>query len=56
MSDNSKKNKPKEDWGRGSPPLTPEQIVAWLEGHRQLMWEIWKNNPGTYEVWKKKQA
>lgn len=41
-----------EDWG-SHPSLTPEQIIEWLEGHRQLMIEIWKSNPGSREQWEK---
>lgn len=48
-------NKSKTDWGELSSSLTlsPEQIIEWLEGYRELMVEIWKNNPELRETWEK---
>ncbi len=33
--------------------LTPEQIILWLDGHRQFMFEVWKNNPHLREEWER---
>lgn len=33
------------------PRLTPEEIINWLDGHRQFMWEIWKQNPELRKRW-----
>ena len=40
----------KPDWG-STPKLTAEQIVTWLDLHRQFMFEVWKNNPQLRERW-----
>ena len=44
-----------ENWGENSKPnqLSPEQIIEWLEGHRELMIEIWTSNPGSKEEWER---
>ncbi len=34
-------------------PLSPEAIIEWLEGHRQLMFEVWKENPELRKQWEK---
>jgi len=31
--------------------MSPEEIIEWLDGHRQLMWEVWKNNPELRKQW-----
>jgi hypothetical protein len=36
-----------------TPELSPEQIIEWLDGYRQLMWEVWKNNPELRKNWEK---
>ncbi len=46
----TEKNKPPSvnaDWSQYQGPirLTPEQTIQWLEGMREFMFEIWKNNP-----------
>ena len=33
--------------------LTPEEVITWLEGHRQWMFEIWKNDPKLRKKWEK---
>ena len=33
-------------------PLTAEEIIQWLDGYRQLMFEIWQNHPELYQKWK----
>lgn len=45
----------KQDWAEESshPILTPEQIITWLEGHRELMIEVWTNNPNLRLEWEK---
>lgn len=35
------------------PRLTPEQIIIWLECYRQMMFEIWANNPRLRRDWEK---
>lgn len=44
-----------ENWGQDSSAatLTPEQIIEWLEGYRELMIEVWTQNPELYEIWKR---
>lgn len=44
-----------ENWGDSSspPPLNPEQIIEWLEGYRELMIEVWKNNPELRKQWER---
>ncbi|MBI4925783.1 MAG: hypothetical protein HY843_07650 [Bdellovibrio sp.] len=41
------------DWGEVSSQvsLTPEQIIEWLESYRELMIEVWKNNPELRKQW-----
>lgn len=46
----SKNSEKEPNWG-STPTLTPEQIILWLEGHRALMFEVWRANPGTREKW-----
>ncbi len=43
------------DWGDTSHsiPLSPEQVIEWLEGYRELMIEIWKNNPELRKEWER---
>ncbi len=38
------KNKISPYWGE-TPVLTHEQTIEWLDGFRQLMFEVWRNNP-----------
>jgi hypothetical protein len=45
-SNNSKNSKPKEYWGE-VPVLTTEQTIQWLDGFRELMFEVWRNNPNS---------
>ena len=52
MTTTSGSSKEKIDWGI-TPKLTPEQIILWLEGHRELMAEIWRSNPGSREKWER---
>ena len=52
-SPNSKK--PEPDWGQPI-PLTPEQIILWLDGHRNLMHEIWTKNPELRQEWERLNA
>lgn len=40
------------EWGKKLTP-TPEQIITWLDAHRQFMWEVWRSNPSLYEEWKR---
>lgn len=44
-----------KDWGEASSQirLSPEQIIEWLEGYRELMMEIWRNNPKLREEWER---
>ncbi len=35
------------------PVMTAEQTILWLDGYRQLMWEVWKNNPELYKEWQR---
>jgi hypothetical protein len=43
----------KEDWSQnsGQPPMTPEQIILWLEGIRTMMFEVWEQNPQLRKEW-----
>lgn len=36
-----------DDWSQFEGPIafTPEQTIDWLEGMRELMFEVYKNNP-----------
>lgn len=43
----------KADWEQSQFPLTPEEVIQWLEGHRQLMFEIWTQNPKLREEWER---
>jgi len=49
-SDNSKNQQKVEYWGE-TPQLSHEQIIEWLDGHRQWMFEIWKNDPAARKKW-----
>ncbi len=44
---------PSADWGEASSQvfLSPEQMIEWLEGYRELMIEVWKNNPELRKQW-----
>ncbi len=37
-------------WGEET-KLTPEQIIIWLDLHRQFMFEVWSNNPELRRKW-----
>lgn len=47
--------KPTQNWSSESSaiPLTPEDIIEWLEGHRALMIEVWTQNPELRKQWEK---
>jgi len=41
---------PADDWSAHDFPvpashLTPEQILTWLDGWREFIFEVWKQNP-----------
>ena len=45
-----------EDWNFDSPPppqLSPEEIILWLDGYRQMMWEVWRKNPELRKQWER---
>jgi len=46
----SNSKKLKADWGQPV-PLSAEQIILWLEGHREWMIEVWNNNPHLRKRW-----
>jgi hypothetical protein len=54
MENTNQKNKRQDAWdewnkSNPAPVLTTEQTIEWLEGMRELMFEIWKNNPPTLD-------
>jgi len=37
--------------GHNAENLSPEQIIEWLDGHRQFMFEVWEKNPELRKEW-----
>ncbi len=33
--------------------MTPEEIIQWLEGIRELMFEVWSKNPDLRKTWER---
>lgn len=50
-----KKSRPESNWG-STPRLSAEQVILWLDGYRQWMFEIWRSNPKLREKWLKTNA
>ena len=45
-------NSKKADWGEPV-KLSAEEIILWLESHRNWMHEIWTQNPDLRKKWEK---
>ncbi|EKD50942.1 MAG: hypothetical protein ACD_62C00392G0005 [uncultured bacterium] len=54
MEQNDQERSKAPEWPQQElPVLTPEQVIEWLDGFRQFMWEVWQHNAQLRKDWER---